>query len=617
MTKGGLESDFCYTHSQIDALALAACETVVAEPGKPCPYDVEAYQRIERRAVPTGEYPAYDPPPPIHNPLPSPLPPECIGDQPYHLRISGFRREGIFGPDEAAEVLVSAGVSFADSLGQGLFEHLVLCRKYGVVPVFEAPAAGFPFPFLESELPHFERIYRREISEFADWIRCAEMVYGHPILARAGQPWVLWGLHSPLALFMLSAARKPDQTAAELQSHSGIWRLEPSPTTPAARASQLRAWSFVRRRHMEVRTIMAKVLREVVSPDAVLIDNAHTLPAVDYELLGEIYDHPGVAARSGYLEDEWIRDANVAFAVRLFGDLTGKSPIASVRINLTAAGTRFIPGPQAVRNWCDAALRHGTAGYYFWPVDYPSSDGQYFGAMAGNTDPSARGRERWDAMLDLFGEIRRARCFQPPAARIGILVPYDQLELDGWRRVYNAFVALENQRILSRFVSGRAAAAGDEIVSSLDVICVPACPFACDRLVAALERFVHGGGTLILSCPEALMYDAAGNRRTEFAGREPGVIQRESETSHGFGKGTIFCVSDIVPVVNRLDVETYPWVYELRTSNVQELTGFADPPPTPAPAPELKLKHYMYEHSSSAILPYLDKFADFPNDESI
>ena len=153
----------CYSPDEIDALARYACETVVAEPGKVCPYDVEAFRRIERRPVPTGEYPLYEPPAAVGGPLPDSLPQECVSNEPYHLRIGGFRRADVFGPDEAAGAISSAGIKFSDSLGEGLFEHLVLCRKYGVTPVFEAPAMGFPFPFLENELPTFERLYRRGV----------------------------------------------------------------------------------------------------------------------------------------------------------------------------------------------------------------------------------------------------------------------------------------------------------------------------------------------------------------------------------------------------------------------------------------------------------------------
>jgi len=45
-----------YTAEEIDALALMACETVVAQPGKVTAYDVEAYQRISRQTGQPGGF---------------------------------------------------------------------------------------------------------------------------------------------------------------------------------------------------------------------------------------------------------------------------------------------------------------------------------------------------------------------------------------------------------------------------------------------------------------------------------------------------------------------------------------------------------------------------------
>ena len=612
MTNVGTTSECSYTPAEIDWIARETCETVVAEPGKTCPYDVEAFERIERRAVPTGQYPLYDPPPHPCDSLPTDLPPDCIAQQPYHLRIGGFRREQNFGPDEGAAQLASAGVAFSDSLGHGLFEHLLLCRKYGVVPVFEAPAVGFPMPFLQSELSTFEEIYRREIAEFAGWIRRAEAIYEHPILERAGQPWTLWSSYSPLALFMLSAGRKPEETATELEAECGTRRLDPAPSNPRERAAQLRALSFIRERHMEVRAIMASILREVIAPDAILIDNAHTLPGLDYERLGEIYDHPGVAARSGYLEDESSREANVAFSVRLFGDLAGKPPIASVRINLTAAGARVVAGPQAVRNWSSAALRHGVSGLYFWPIDYPSDDGQYFGPMPGNTDPSAQGRQRWDAMLGVFRDLQNVRCFQPPRGKIGILVPYDHLELAGWRRIFDTFVRLENEHILCRLVSGRAVSRGEESLSGLELLLVPACPFAADSLVESLERFVHRGGTLVCGCGEGLRYNTDGNLRTMFGGAELDSLLGERPKSHKMGQGKAIFTDDIFANLQQCDVDRQEWIYSVGAENLKHLSGTVEGRSSPPPEPDINVKHYLYEHSSNAFMPHLKKVEDFP-----
>jgi hypothetical protein len=615
MTRDTKKRDYSYSSAEIDALALAACETVVAQPGEVCRYDVEAYQRFDRQAVSTGGYPTYNPPSGIGQPFEGPLPPECAINKQYHLRIGGFRREDSIGPHEAGEMLASAGISYADSLGQGLFEHLVLCRKYGVVPVFEAPAMGFAFPFLESELTTFQKLYRCQIQEFSDWIRRAEAVYGGPILTRPEQPWILWGLYSPLTLYMLSAHRKPEKTAAELQSHSGVFRLEPHPQTPSERANQLKAWAFIRRRHMDVRAVMANLLREVIAPDAVLMDNTHALPVVDYELLGNIYDHPGVAIRSGYLEEESFRSANVAYTVRLFQDLTGKEPIASVRINTTAAGTRFIPGPQTIRDWCDSAVRQGVAGFYFWPVDYPSKEGQYFGAMLGNTDPSTRGQERWSEMLDVFRHLSGARRFRPPAAKIGVLVPYDQLDLSGWRRIFDTFVMLENQRYLSQFISARSLASQRNVLRKFDLVILPACAFLSDSVCQELEDYVHQGGAIVVSCPEGLIYDTCGNRRNRFIDMPIGPRPTGGPVTARFGQGTVFFTDDVEQILRQLDMERHPWVYNVRADTLVSLTGKADPTATPEADPSVEVRHYMYEHSSKAITPFLDKVVDFPDDD--
>ena len=600
---------FIYTPDEIDALALAACETVVAEPGRVCAYDVEAYRRIDRQSVPTGKYPYDNPPPSDSGDVRRSIPRQCIGDTSYHLRINGFRRESIFSPDESAALLARAGVGYADSLGQGLFEHLLLCRQYGVRPILEAPAMGFAVPFLACELGLFRQIYRRQVEEYVRWVKQVEAIYGQPLLKRSGQPWILWSNYSPLALFVLSATRQPEQTAAELKAASGEERLIPDPQTPSQQARQLKAWSFIRRRHMEVRAMMADVFREQLAPEAILMDNTHTLPVLDYGCLGEIYDHPGVAARSGYLQDEDLRGPNVAFSVRLFSDLTGKTPVVSVRINTTAAGTRVIAGPNAVRRWCDAALRHGVAGYYFWPVDYPSCDGQYFGAMAGNTDPSCHGRQRWDTMLEVFGDISDARRFQPPRAKIGILVPYDYLDLAGWRRIYDQFVQLENERIWSRLVGGRDIERDEGVLDNCEALLVPACSFVSDTLVDRLEAFVRRGGILVVTTNDALRYDTSGQERKPFVGLASS--DWTADESRSVGQGQVIRTDE--PTRHLRGATTDDWVYQVDTKNVRELTGQTEQRDRPEPESDVRVRHYMYEHSSPAIFPYLDKPVTFPD----
>jgi len=602
-----------YTPKEIDALALAACETVVAEPGKVCAYDVEAYERIDRCGVATGAYPYHDPKLTDAGHFGGPLPPGCIGDTSYHLRINGFRRDGIFGPDESGKMLADAGIAYSDSLGHGLFEHLILCRQYGVMPIFEAPAMGFPMPFCEQEFGAFRRIYQQQLAEYVRWIQGVESIYGHPILKRPGQPWILWSHYSPLALFMVSASRKPEQTALELKSACGEERLIPNPHTPSQRAAQLRAWAFIRRRHMKVRAMMAEMLREHIAPDAILMDNTHTLPIVDYGRLGEIYDHPGVAVRSGYLQDPDLRQPNVAYSVRLFSDLTGKSPIVSVRINTTASGTRVIPGPGSIRNWCDAALRHGVAGYYFWPVDYPSCDGQYFGAMAGNSDPSCHGRQRWDAMLEVFSDVAGARCFQPPPANIGVLVPYDYLDLEGWRQVMAQFVELENKSIWSRLIGGRDLERNGGVLDNCKVLIVPSCPFASDTLVGRVAEYVCQGGLLVVTDENAMRYDIDGKERKPLAGLVSIPFNTVDAPAQILGEGQVYFEDEFQLEKHLRGISTEKWVYQIHTRNVRKLTGQIEGCRLREPEPDIHVRHYMYEHSSPAIFPYLDKRTDFPD----
>src|SRR3954470_219945 len=120
-----------YTATEIDQLALDGCETVVAEPGVTCAYDVEGYERIHRRQIRDGHHRYYDPP--LARRRRRQVSAEHLDARGYLMRVGGFRRELFLGPDQAASMFQTAGIQYADSLGNGLFEHLVLCRKYGIV----------------------------------------------------------------------------------------------------------------------------------------------------------------------------------------------------------------------------------------------------------------------------------------------------------------------------------------------------------------------------------------------------------------------------------------------------------------------------------------------------
>ena len=627
-------TDSSYTAEELDAIALAGCESLVADPGQVYAYDLEAHTRIYRQPVEEGQYACFNQTDPFVEPRDIAVPDGCAADHGYLLRIGGFRRDTIFSPSEAARVLAGAGVNYADSLGNGLFEHLVLCRRSGIVPTFEAPSMGIALPFLESELPVFECLYRHHVTEFRDWIGRAEAVYGHALLDREGQPWVLYLRVTPLMLFQLSINRKPRETAQELKARTGVDRLSAAARTPWERAGQARAWAFIRRRHMEVMGIMARVFREMVAPTGVLIGNAHVLPIIDYELMGEVFDHPGVAARAGYIEEPSLREPYMGYGVRLFADLSCRLPIMSVRINTLAAGTRFIPGRDTIRRWFDQAVRHGVRGFYFWTTDYPSREGQYFGSLPGNTDPSTRGRERWDAMLDCFRDIAPARCFVPPAGEIGILVPYEVLDTSGWRRVLGTFVELEAARIWSKLVSARDVERDRTCLAALRVLAVPALPFASNGLADGLEWYIKQGGVLIVGDRQFARFDIDGHPRRPPAGLCESQLGGDGEVDLPIGSGRVLAWADPgtglaiesgdvaaslaeaarrwSAVAGALRLDRRDWVYQVKAANLHELTGDAPPDDRPAPEPDVEPKHYLYEHSSPLIVPFINNPENFP-----
>jgi hypothetical protein len=626
--------DSTYTEEQWDAIALEGCESLVFHPGKVAAYDLEAYRRIVHRPVNDGQYPCFNQDEPFVEPRNITVPDGCAADHGYLVRIGGFRRQTIFGPCEAADMLAAAGVSHADSLGEGLFENLVLCRRTGILPIFEAPSMGIALPFLETELPVFERLYRKHVAEFCDWIARAEAVYGQPLLPRAGHPWILYLRTTPLMLFQLSARRKPQETVQELKAASGQHRLAVGARTPKERAGQAKAWAFIRRRHMEVHQVMARIFRELAAPKGVLVGNTHTLPIMDYELLGQVFDHPGVAARAGYIEEPALREPYMGYSVRLFNDLSGRMPIMSVRVNTLVSGTRFIPGRDVIRRWFDASVRHGVRGFYFWTMDYPSREGQYFGAFAGNTDPSTRPRERWDAMLDCFRDVTRARCFVPPAADVGILVPCDVLDTSGWRRVLGSFTELEAARIWSRLVPARTVEHDRKCLGALRALVVPSLPFASDALADALEWFVRQGGVLILGDRRFARFDMDGNERRPPAGLDSRLLESEGDVDLTVGGGRVLAwpepgiglsieSADVNAalaeaarrwqrIAGELRLDRADWVYQVRADNLHKLTGKAPPDGRPAPQPDVEPRAYMYEHSSPLIIPYIDSPEEFP-----
>ena len=89
-------------------------------------------------------------------------------------------------------IIKEAGIRYADNLGNGLFESLLLCRKYGISPTLEAPALGFKLPFLHGELPEFEKMYRKIVRRMKSNIAMIESILKYELIGRKNQVWILW-----------------------------------------------------------------------------------------------------------------------------------------------------------------------------------------------------------------------------------------------------------------------------------------------------------------------------------------------------------------------------------------------------------------------------------------
>ena len=102
-----MTSSSTYTSEELNSIALAGCESLVADPGTVMAYDVEAYERVYRQPVDEGNYPYFNQTEPFVKPRDIVVPQQCATDSAYLLRLGGFQRQDIFGPGEAASAAAS------------------------------------------------------------------------------------------------------------------------------------------------------------------------------------------------------------------------------------------------------------------------------------------------------------------------------------------------------------------------------------------------------------------------------------------------------------------------------------------------------------------------------
>ena len=589
----------------IDWLALEGCEAVGYLPGQTAAYDLAGFDRIMRQDVAPGTYRTRDFARPDRGVSP-PSRAEFL-NEPYLTRIGGFRREKLFSPDEIGAIVRGYGIAWNDGLGNGMFESLLIDRKYGLHASFELPVFGFDVPFTESEWSAFREFYPEHVAKVLGHLAELNAVYRDELLRRESIVCVLFCLETPLSLFAKALRRNPREVCEELDAATGRGLPVVAPSTTEDRAALAKFWAFIRRKHSDALEFQSQTIRAALGDRARIVGNSHELPPVDLDGFGRTYDYPGVAVRPALLTDELMLRHYVPFCVQWVRDLSGRAPMASIRVNLLAAGCRFIPSDNLIRHWYEQAIRHGAGGFYFYARDYPSSlaDHPYDGPIPGNPDLSTSPDVRWKASLEMLAEVGASKRLALPPAEMAILAATHSALLHRveWRRIYAAFSACAESRIHTCFVSdGRIENEG--VPSGTKIVLAPVLEFVSPAMKEGLENFTASGGVLIV--PDRPLCDLNGKHAVTISGAERtdreafDVFPLDEEGS----RETLARLADLIQRrVAQGDIDKLSWVFDISLDDLRPV----DVSPLRKADPEIRFDTWMYEHSSDWILPYVEK----------
>lgn len=589
------------TDRDLDWLALEGCEIIGFRSGSTVSYDVAGYDRTPRDEVDPALIPQQDAPPPSDLPRPAQA---TFDANPYIVRIAGFRRRDTFGPDEIGQLISGRGIPWNDSLGNGLYESLLIDRKYGLYHTLEAPILGFDLPFLDEEWESFKAFYPTLMPRFQADLREMEAVYHGPLAADGRKLIVLWGREYPLSLFVKAYDRDPEAVKAELKREIGAELPPIDPQTPQERAALTRFWMLARARQARVLEYQAQVLRETLGDDTLIITNIHELPPHDMEAQARAFDYPAVAIRPLLIADDLVRRYTIAYFAQFYHDLTGKPPIVSVRMNLSAATPQIIPTGNLIRSWYDQAVRHGAGAFYFWTRDYPTIAGSYDGPIPGNPVASTLPEDRWETSLDVLGKAATHRRFNVPEAEVGIFVPNESalMHRAEWRQLYSCFSVGCEARIHTRFISDRQILS-DGIPTNLKVMLIPVLEFVSADLRAKLEAFASAGGLLLVA--DGVLFDSAGDPADGLNGASP--LDNRFGTVIPLGKpgelAELQAAADaLAALIEPSGADPQAWVFDVTLENL---------PPSDVSLlreqdEQTQFEPWQYEHGSEWIMPYID-----------
>jgi hypothetical protein len=592
------------TEQDIDQLALQAAEMIGFKSGSTVAYDVAGYQRCLRSPVDPASLETWDlgrlglePEPP--QPLPGQA--EFI-DEPYRTRLAGFRRMEMFGPDAIGSRFCDLAIAYNDGLGNGLYESLRIDRKYGLRHVLEAPILGFKLPYLEAEWPTFRQEYARQIKQWVMDLEEMEAIYHSPLASPGEKMVVLWARHYPLDLFAQAYRQEAQAVSQEMEASIGFASPPVQPHKPAERASLTRFWNYVQRKLSKQLIFEADSVRQALGPGTLVVANPHELPVLDMEGQSRAYEYPAVAIRPLLLDDAVMLRHYIAYFTQLFNDLTGKAPLVSVRMNLSAASPQFIPSGSLIRYWYNQAVRHGAGAFYFWTRDYPTQEGAYDGPIPGNPIPSTLPEERWETTLQMLGHLATHQRFQKPEAEVAILIPTESalLHRAEWLRLFSLFSAFNEARIHTRFVSDRQIERTG-VPSNVRMLLCPVLEFVTNGLRSPLEAFAAGGALRMVDGP---LYDREGNPVAPLSGAQ----KLDSRVFEIFLPDQCAKMEDLFQAAEaatkeaeRSGANQQKWVFSITCDNLPTASHTF----LRAPDATVQFNPWQYEHGSAWIMPYI------------
>ena len=538
-------------------------------------YDEAGYNRTYRINTPLGQFKSYNLElPPVSGKIQSC--PSCALNETYKFHIGGFKRRDMFSPDEIGKIFSENNIDYTDGPGNGLFESLMICKKYGIKHFFYAPdfydllsssgwsisapkmknlssedtlTASAPssmesisvtnheldLPFLNTDTAEYKKKFKEELlymkarsHDFSEIFPQTGGLFEKDYYNDPDELWLLFvgGDMTPIDLFWQAARKNYKAVNEEFKSEHGFnLPLMLKPETPIEIAHRIIFWKWVRRKFTDVMKLRAEVFRKVISGRGILSSNVHFDTQIDYSIYGSTFDYPGFAIRPQMTDSKLMWKYLMGYGTRLTSDLCKKSPTISVRTNLAAAGSRIVPTSNTIEYWYSQAIQNGCSGFYLWEQDYPSYKGAYSGPNIGNPDSSSLPNERWKTHLAMAKELGATKIFIPPKPETAVLVSLDACSLGshGWKRVFSSYVELTKAKVWINFISDEQIKEGIDSLSEYKVVYVPYMNYEDQEVVEKIIKYVKDGGTVISDDPKIFSYNLEGKSLVEYRNELFGV----------------------------------------------------------------------------------------------